>query len=49
MLSAGSKVYVPQMHTDIFQTSSYIRIPEWYCLFTAEAEHIVFFLFIHLF
>lgn len=44
MLSAGSKVYVSQMHKDIFQTSSlYIRIPEWYCLFTAEAEHIVSF------
>ena len=44
MLSAGSKVYVPQMHTDIFQTCSlYICILEWYCLFTADAEHIVSF------
>jgi len=42
MLSAGSKVYVTQTHTDIFQTcSSYI--PEWYYLFTADAEHIVSF------
>ena len=44
MLSASSKVYVPQTHTVIFQTcSSYIRVPEWYCLFTADAERIVSF------
>lgn len=44
MLSAGSKVYVPQMHTDIFQAcSSYICVPECYYLFTADAEHIAYF------
>lgn len=44
MPSAGSKAYVPQMHKDIFQTCSlYICIPEWYRLFTADAEHNVSF------